>query len=564
VETRTSIRFTHEGEVLVYTDSSGFAENIRGILNPPPIVEEQLCKATNLLPQSGGLSDTLEECSAAPIGNNLVEQIHAWYEKQDTDHPETSYIIRSSLLVLIIMVAGAILDSNAFLRGVLFFNIIFLPIYYAIFCIGRWRTSNTGFFRNLWEFACEHLTFISVPVVEHREIYKNSAWVTYLLILVNEMIFYGVQPEFPFILNKLSFVPNDHEWVNFPLGLIGSMFLHGSDWHLWGNMLFLWCVGVVVERRIGWQLFLGGYLLSGMIASLLAADINYYLLGSEMHAIGASGAISGVMGMFIIRCYFKRMVFPIPFFGVLPISFKIKINSMAFIGLYFVNDVLAGYRQIVDDSFSPVAHWAHVGGMYAGMLIAATRRLEREADLEQTEELGMSTIRNGTLCSEGFDRMVGLGQTEMALTKVLAARPDNVTAMLQLARTKSHFSPDPEAKKLYSRVLDLLVSQDPKVALDVFREYHKKYLDIASPQIQYRLVPHLIKSGDYQMASRSLELIIAHPESGADLKGKAMFQCARLFDKMELPEAACQMRRSFLEAYPDSDAATKVQAALEG
>lgn len=492
----------------------------------------------------------------------FIDRLHTWYDQQSSEHPETGFVLRASLLVFLIMTLKSFVESNDFLQIILCMFIIFMPLYFIVFCMHRWRSHDVGFFRNLYEFTKENVTIISVPTVEHQENLKNSAWVTYTLILVNEFIFYFVQPAYPDIFNHLAFIPSSHEWLDLPFALASCMFLHADDAHLWGNMLFLWAVGTVVERRIGWKLFIGGYLFSGVVASLAAVDIHYYLLEDEIHAIGASGAISGVMGMYMIRCYFKRIVFPIPFFGVLPISFKIRMNSMTFIGLFFAMDVQAGYDQISGKNFSMVAHWAHVAGMYAGMLIAATRKLEKDADIEVSEGKGMSVIRDGTLSSEGFDQLIGLGAAEESLRKVLASRPGDVDIMLQLARTRSHFVADPEAKALYDKVLAKLVTSNPNEAIEVFREYYKKYLDIVSPDIMYRLVRHILKDGDYQRASRSLELIIAHPETGADLKEKAMYNCAIVFDGMDLPEAAYNMRKQFLELFPDAVAAEKVRAAM--
>lgn len=494
----------------------------------------------------------------------FIDRLHAWYDLQASEHPETGFVLRASLIVFLIMTAKSFVEANSFFQVILFMFLLFMPLYFVIFCMHRWRSKNVGFFRNMYEFTRENVTIISIPMVEHKERFENSAWVTYTLILVNEIIFYFVQPAFPKIFNHLAFIPRSHEWLDLPLALVSSMFLHADDMHLWGNMLFLWAVGTVVERRIGWRLFIGGYLFSGMVASLASVNIHYYLLDEEMHAIGASGAISGAMGMYMIRCYFKQMTFPIPFFGILPISWKIRMNSMTFIGLFFALDVKDGYSQIAGENFSMIAHWAHVAGMYAGMMIAATRKFERDADIEFSEEKGMSAIRNGTLSSEGFDNLIGLDAAEASLRKVLAAHPDDISVMLQLARTRSHLVADPEAKTLYDKVIARLAVSDATEAMNIYLEYYKKYLDIVSPAVQYRLVPHFLKAGNYQMASRSLEMVIEHQDTPDDIREKALYNCARVFDEMDLPEAAYAMRVKFLDLFPDSSASAKVRSALSG
>ena len=74
------------------------------------------------------------------------------------------------------------------------------------------------------------------------------------------------------------------------------MFLHADGGHLWGNMLFLWAVGTVGEKRIGGRRFLTFYFLAGIAAALLSALVDFAFFQRATHGLGASGAIAGAMG----------------------------------------------------------------------------------------------------------------------------------------------------------------------------------------------------------------------------------------------------------------------------
>lgn len=144
--------------------------------------------------------------------------------------------------------------------------------------------------------------------------------------------------------------------------LFASLFLHGGFWHLAGNMLFLWIYGDNVEHRLGRGLFLFSYLLTGALATLFFA---LFAPGSMTPLVGASGAISGVLGLYFLlfpRNKVKVLIFFFPFYmgtWLLP--------ARLVLGIYlFVDNVL----PFLAGSGSGVAYGAHIGGFLAGMGIA--------------------------------------------------------------------------------------------------------------------------------------------------------------------------------------------------
>jgi membrane associated rhomboid family serine protease len=145
------------------------------------------------------------------------------------------------------------------------------------------------------------------------------------------------------------------------LGLFTSMFLHGSWLHLIFNMWFLWLFGNNVEDSMGHGRFLGFYLVTGLLAA--AAHI-YSAPASLVPMVGASGAISGVMGGYLLLYPRVRIQTLFIFIIILRI---IPVPAWLVLVLWFALQVLAGYSDPL--ATGGVAVWAHVGGFVAGVLL---------------------------------------------------------------------------------------------------------------------------------------------------------------------------------------------------
>ncbi len=148
-----------------------------------------------------------------------------------------------------------------------------------------------------------------------------------------------------------------------PVDLITSMFLHGGFLHLFGNMLFLWIYGDNVEHRLGALPYLFWYLATGVAATL------FHVVGvpnSEIPLVGASGAISGVLGFYFV--WFPRnhvrLLWLLP-----PFMMQVfEVPSRLVLGAYLVLDNLLPYLMVRGDV--GVAHGAHIGGFVAGLAVA--------------------------------------------------------------------------------------------------------------------------------------------------------------------------------------------------
>ncbi len=170
---------------------------------------------------------------------------------------------------------------------------------------------------------------------------------------------YGAIPAAVFGLGSL---PEEVARVPANVTLVTSLFLHGSLMHLVGNMLFLWVLGDNVEDALGHARFVVFYLLSGIAAALSHAATEP---GSTVPMIGASGAISGVIGAYLVlhpRAPIKTLVF------------RAIVNLPAYVvlGLWilfqFLSVAMAGPGQ------GGVAWWAHIGGFFAGAILIVPMR----------------------------------------------------------------------------------------------------------------------------------------------------------------------------------------------
>jgi membrane associated rhomboid family serine protease len=143
--------------------------------------------------------------------------------------------------------------------------------------------------------------------------------------------------------------------------LMTSMFLHGGWGHLGGNMLFLWIFGDNIEHRLGHVRFILFYLASGLAASLAHILFNS---GSSIPAVGASGAISGVLGGYLLL-YPKNRVYVLTWGGVMAVP------AIFMLGLWIVMQFISGVGSIgVTEETGGVAYMAHIGGFVAGLVLA--------------------------------------------------------------------------------------------------------------------------------------------------------------------------------------------------
>ena len=187
---------------------------------------------------------------------------------------------------------------------------------------------------------------------------KNIAHVTYVLIAMNVIIFVWSLTDFENIINTYGFTPA----IPALLTVFTSMFLHGGLDHLFGNMWFLFIFGDNVEDRLGKMKFIVFYLASGAAATALHFLTN---AGSTVPAIGASGAISGVLGAYLV-------MFPHVRVHVASYFYAGTVPAYVMIGFWFVLQFIFGAASLLGGVGSGIAFWAHIGGFLFGAIAALT------------------------------------------------------------------------------------------------------------------------------------------------------------------------------------------------
>ena len=175
------------------------------------------------------------------------------------------------------------------------------------------------------------------------------------------------------LLSKFAFIPA-HQTL---LSTITASFLHGGWLHLIGNMWFLWLAGAILEDTWGRMIYPVFYLFAGVLAFQVHAMVN---VGSYTPTIGASGAIAGLMGAFLVRFPTTKIEMGWLFFVRL---YRFKIAAYWLLPLWLATEVL--YGTVLGQN-SGVAHWAHIGGFAFGALIALAIQ---KSGLEQMAEEGI-------------------------------------------------------------------------------------------------------------------------------------------------------------------------------
>lgn len=143
------------------------------------------------------------------------------------------------------------------------------------------------------------------------------------------------------------------------LPIFTSMFLHGGLMHLAGNMWFLWIFGDNVEDELGSGWYLTFYLLCGVLASAAHYATDPF---STIPTVGASGAISGVMGAYMMRFPFARITTLIPLFVIFT---TVELPALALLAYWFLIQFISGAAETGAEG-GGVAWWAHIGGFAAG------------------------------------------------------------------------------------------------------------------------------------------------------------------------------------------------------
>jgi len=194
-------------------------------------------------------------------------------------------------------------------------------------------------------------------------------WVTYLIIVINAVFFFFELTQGDAFIIRWSLVPArliEHPLSDFPT-LFTSMFMHAGWLHIVGNMLYLWVFGDNIEDRLGHFKFFIFYLVCGIVATLAQMIFN---INSNIPLLGASGAIAGVLGAYII-------LYPLARVRVLLGCLIAPLPAIFFIGIWILLQFFYGVGSLGDVAEGGVAYLAHIGGFFTGLIVGIFLRFGR-------------------------------------------------------------------------------------------------------------------------------------------------------------------------------------------
>jgi len=216
------------------------------------------------------------------------------------------------------------------------------------------------------------------PLYDDNTDRQSTPWVNYLFIAINILVFVflqqlGTNERFTYALSTVPFeiVTGRDVLVPTPVPLyftlITSMFMHGGIAHIAGNMLFLWIFGDQIEDRLGHIKYLIFYLVCGVLASLAHVFATAAFAGDQQSmmvpSLGASGAISGVLGGYILLHPSRRVT-------VILFRFLTQVPAYVAIGIWFVFQLISGLGMLgAGSQQGGVAYAAHIGGFIAGLVL---------------------------------------------------------------------------------------------------------------------------------------------------------------------------------------------------
>lgn len=376
------------------------------------------------------------------------------------------------------------------------------------------------------------------PLNENKDFWVTTA----VLIAFNCLLWFGMRgSDTEDVFRQYALIPSNLSLM----AMFTACFLHTSLFHLLGNMFLLWLFGRRVEKAVGSIPFFFYYLGSGFAAAIMHLAIVFAFLPPEARlnpAVGSSGAIAGILGVYAVRYYRDR-------FALGPIRLPASIVLLGWLLL----QVLLGITSLYVDEIRfwflrmelrEVGYWAHLGGFIFGMGLAQLNQLSLEAHKEYLLYDAENSYRMGTL------RDVAQDFQELA-----DCDPDDPFAYAELGRTHAMLN-EPEASIAnYEKAIDMYLKEKRNdLALERFREMRTSWPDaLLSPRLQFTVGCKLEDAGAYEEAVEVLHQLAL----GEIARGEAEMAMLRVGEiyltRLHRPRQARETFRNFLRLWPESD-----------
>lgn len=390
----------------------------------------------------------------------------------------------------------------------------------------------------LYELILYGLSFLFFLPIGSTTRLKRKPVITWMLIIVNVFCFVFYRNTDNYMLS-----PDHHIFMT----MFTYQFAHANIRHLLGNMLFLYAFGRLVEDRLGRVWFLAAYLFCGVISGIVFLATFTYAVGLPMSVVGASGAISGIMAIYLGRCWFAKIRFlPNPWFWFG--WWKVEGSPLIFVALYMVEDLWNGlllFSERGREYLGNIGYWGHIGGYLAG---------------------GYLVLRLG---------LIGKAKVEHILFQSQELIEQSKFDLPMIRKLRAYFGMFPTQNKFMERVLGLLALQPSQRAVlctdqrlyieslaqtdlpKAARKYAEFYFDtliVMKPELQLELTRELIRQALGHKAVLIMGPCIQHPARyGVSPVQRAEFLwlCATTLDKrMDNLEASRTYYEALQQEYP--------------
>jgi membrane associated rhomboid family serine protease len=351
-----------------------------------------------------------------------------------------------------------------------------------------------------------------------------------------------------FVYDKLGFVPKRFDFFK----IFSSLFIHAGFFHLFFNMLYLWLVGCNIEDDWSWPVFLGVYFISGIFAVLLHTA---FYPNSTVPMIGASGAIAGIMGAFMIRhyktkvrfAYFIWLIIARPYIGTVGI----------YAGVAFPLWLMIEIACAPGSGETGVAHYAHIGGFLFGVGVGVAMKylgLEKKYVAPMVED-SFEKLKTTPKMRE-VNRKLNEGDMAAAIPMLLGIindEPANFDAALMLARVYYEKGHKDDAAVMYNKAIARAMrAGEVSLVSTMHEEIKEKGIQTKlSEQNLYTCGSFMETHEKYETAAELFGLYIKLFPEGK-VRPKALLRAYMIFkDKLHNENLASQSLAFLKEHYPD-------------
>ncbi|OFX15010.1 MAG: hypothetical protein A2Z18_03200 [Armatimonadetes bacterium RBG_16_58_9] len=365
----------------------------------------------------------------------------------------------------------------------------------------------------------------------------NLPFVTLAIITINVVVYLLTRAYLAEAIEYYGLVP-----CRFGAGrMVTSTFVHNGIAHLSVNMVLLYIFGRDVERAMGKLEYVLFYIGAGFAASILHIAIVFACLPAfyeRTTIMGASGAVSGVMGVYAVRFHHKSLRFG-----------ELRLPPLILIAGWLIVQIVLGIRGLYAQSpqsmaIEPIGYWTHLGGFAFGMLIALFTNMALHGEREHLLSEARRHYDDGNLL-----------EAAQNYESLLRYEPDNAFAHAELGRIWAILDEDEQSLPYYHVAIELYLTQGNEQQAQAVAEQLKQFWPNAelAAATSLRLASYLSETGEPERAVEALERIVERDggvqEAEMSLLKIGQLQLSALAD----PNAAIKTLQTFLDRYPASE-----------